>query len=749
MNPIQDKHPIPLNTAMKNLSSPFGPAAGLFAACLLVCLLPPGAALAQAIQSDFEYDAMGNPTKITDGLNRATQMSYDPLQRIKQITQPAPAAGVPRPTIGITHDARDQLQSVTDPRNLTTRYTIDGLGKRTLLASPDTGQTSATYNSLGMIKTSTDARGVVTAYAYDLEKRLVSITYGSTSYRFNYDEGQYGAGKLTSMTYPAGRTDFTWDQLGRLRSKIQTTQLGSTTRTFAFSYTYGKSGYAHGKLASMTYPSGNRLEYGYDLPGQITSITLVPANGGTPVSLLRDIQYRPFGPAQSWAWGNSTDTQKNTYAKSADLAGRVTSFPLGNAFNQGVMRSLVFDAGNRIISITDTGILSPKQTIQRYGYDDLDRLTSYADGSNVHAYQYDANGNRTQTTINGISYPYAIDPASNRLKGHIINGNVISPGIDKAGNQKSLLSSTTSFIYGPTGRIESGFNSETMESANYYYNSLGERLNTANSHYAFDENGRQIGEYELDGTPMEETVYLGNQPVAVLKTRPQQATDVYYIYADHLNTPRLITRAQDDMIVWRWDVAEPFGATQPMENPSGLGPFVYNRRFPGQVFDAFLGVYYNYFRDYDPGTGRYLSSDPIGLSGGINTYTYVRGSPVSLFDMLGLADSTIVCNGQGGYMVVNNDQTGTRKCTQIHEEQHLKDWQKRYPAGCVGKKQGAPVPKTSVNGDDYRDFLRDSECRSYAAEDSCVNKCGTVDDKWKQDYLKKKYFCDKYDSWKN
>jgi RHS repeat-associated protein len=111
---------------------------------------------------------------------------------------------------------------------------------------------------------------------------------------------------------------------------------------------------------------------------------------------------------------------------------------------------------------------------------------------------------------------------------------------------------------------------------------------------------------------------------------------VDYIYADHLDTPRVIVRSGDHVPIWRWDnSADPFGAVPPSDNPSGLGVYIFNLRMPGQVFDSESGMYYNMHRDYVAGWGRYAQSDPIGLEGGNNTYTYAEGNPVSYTDPTG------------------------------------------------------------------------------------------------------------------
>jgi len=94
-------------------------------------------------------------------------------------------------------------------------------------------------------------------------------------------------------------------------------------------------------------------------------------------------------------------------------------------------------------------------------------------------------------------------------------------------------------------------------------------------------------------------------------------------------------------VSWQWDNTDPYGNNVPNENPTNQGQFGFNLRFPGQYFDKETNLSYNFHRDYDASIGRYLQSDPIGLDGGINTYTYVGGSPLLKKDPRGLDSPSI------------------------------------------------------------------------------------------------------------
>jgi RHS repeat-associated protein len=108
-----------------------------------------------------------------------------------------------------------------------------------------------------------------------------------------------------------------------------------------------------------------------------------------------------------------------------------------------------------------------------------------------------------------------------------------------------------------------------------------------------------------------------------------------FVHTDHLGTPLKLTD-ENGTVVWRADY-KPFGEATIVEDPDGDGEKVsFNFRFPGQYYDEETGLHYNYFRYYDPKTGRYLKPDPIGLLGGINLFVYSLNNPVNLIDPLGL-----------------------------------------------------------------------------------------------------------------
>jgi RHS repeat-associated protein len=127
----------------------------------------------------------------------------------------------------------------------------------------------------------------------------------------------------------------------------------------------------------------------------------------------------------------------------------------------------------------------------------------------------------------------------------------------------------------------------------------------------------------------------------------QEEPVLYFIDADHLETPRVVVD-KDNAVRWRW-LAEPFGSSAPETNPQGLGVFTQPLRFAGQYADAETGLYYNWHRDYDASTGRYVQSDPIRQNGGINTYTYADNDPLRYSDPLGLWSVTFgAYAGPGG-----------------------------------------------------------------------------------------------------
>ncbi|MDZ4153041.1 RHS repeat-associated core domain-containing protein [Methylicorpusculum sp.] len=147
-----------------------------------------------------------------------------------------------------------------------------------------------------------------------------------------------------------------------------------------------------------------------------------------------------------------------------------------------------------------------------------------------------------------------------------------------------------------------------------------------------------LGTYRLD---QHSTISLSDQAdgyviadairlVSVPTQQPTESQGIYFIHNDHLGTPQLLTDS-DASVVWQADY-DPYG-----DATITTAKIEQNIRFPGQYFDQETGLNYNWHRYYDPKTGRYITSDPIGLAGGVNTYAYVSNNPLNLIDPNGLA----------------------------------------------------------------------------------------------------------------
>ncbi|EWC52238.1 RhsD protein [Xanthomonas citri pv. glycines str. 8ra] len=173
---------------------------------------------------------------------------------------------------------------------------------------------------------------------------------------------------------------------------------------------------------------------------------------------------------------------------------------------------------------------------------------------------------------------------------------------------------------------------------NYRYNGRGEQvrrfLGTTNTYTIFDEAGHWLADYDSDGAPKQQAIWLDDLPVGLLAN----ASKLHYIEPDHLGSPRVVIDPTRDVAVWTWSLkGEAFGNTAPNQDPDGDGAaLVLDMRFPGQRFDAASGLNQNYFRDYEAAIGRYGESDPIGLGGGLNSYAYGSSNPLSNVDPSGL-----------------------------------------------------------------------------------------------------------------
>ncbi|MGH1543421.1 MAG: RHS repeat-associated core domain-containing protein, partial [Arenicella sp.] len=568
----------------------------------------------QAKQSShYRYDANGGLVQVVDQDDKVTDLSQSSLGQLLQISQPGEVSTI------LHLDGKGQAVGLTDSNGNTTIKAKDDFGRVVRLVSADTGTQYYNYDLAGNVTQKRAANDELLERQYDAANRIVEQKSSDDTIRYQYDEA---SGRLATVENGTSQEFFLYDAESRLVSHRRVLD----DNEFVTEYRYNDLG----QLAQKILPDGQVLNHHYYAEGAnqgaLRAITRDDWFGLNQTELLTELDDNQWDGETQINFGNGLSTTRRY-----DDNGKLASIDTGSTLKLGYD----YDNKGNIVG------LKTNDDQATYVYDDYNRLTGADFELGSYRYEYDKTGNRTQKTETGkrtqgqsktASLVYAGFGQGNRLES--VDGQKVE--YNAAGSPTSQPSKigVRSYDYNAEQRPTKLYVDGELR-AEYRYNGFGERVKKVVYSQGTTKGRGKVTYYLYDGHSLSaevdgsgdinsQYVYHRQQPVVKLEGKTP-----YYIHVDHLGTPRMVTDAKQN-IAWQAQYT-PFGSAEVVKQEIEL-----NLRFPGQYEDKESGTYYNYFRDYDPEIGRYLTSDPIGLKGGINTYAYVGADPIGGIDPLGL-----------------------------------------------------------------------------------------------------------------
>ena len=641
----------------------------------------------------FTFDDNGNPLTTTDPNSAVTTMSWSVQGDLQQVTD---ALGN---QTSMNYSAQGMMLSSSDPLGRITQYEYDALNNVNQVTNAANEVMQYEYDALDRIVSSTDENGDITTYAYDAADRVTQVTapngqtvqysydnFGRLNQRIFYDGAIFRYGYrsdnlasqiirpdnvIISMTYDAakrlsGRTIGSEDNYNysyNLRDELTSISNGTGTVTIAYDN--------FGRITSETV-NAQTTTYQYNVEDENTQLVSL----GT----TQDLQYDVRGLL------NQLDVNGSSYQYSYDVLERLTALNRTNVTNT----SMQYDIANQLTDINhgsgqrdyqyqyDTnGRITQWQGVagetRNYGYDNASRLTTVQSSSNSETFTYDAMGNRQNdnaqfdvanriTEDNSFTYIYDIN-GNRTLKANKSTGEVeryTYNSLDQLVGYQAYSDSVPdtlptvdySYSYGPLGRRWLKQNNLSSNSVMFYW---------SGSNLIGENNLGIVRRYILEGIT----------PVGFIENGEN-----YHFLKDHLGTIHEIIDSNGN-IVWQGDYGS-FGVLSSLTNS-----IENNLRLPGQYEDVETGLFYNYFRDYDPELGRYIQSDPIGLEGGMNTYIYATANPLSVVDLDGLIWVYVIRGGKWVLQWLGKKPT-PKKPTKLPKKPQKGTW------SCICKIRYAP-----------------------------------------------------------
>lgn len=585
-------------------------------------------ALGETYTTSFVYDG---PNRLYEGLNRLTEVTYPNGRKVNYT----------RDAIGRITDVSTSANGTTTALISNRTYRADGLS---------TGQTygngfanTRSYDAQGRLTENTLPSSGANTYSYDNNGNILSISDSLANRQYNYDVldrllGADNTGELTSYAYDANGNRLSIDRNGVAQSLIYEASANGATNRLDTLDGVSLSRDAAGNTLSdkngsrqFTYNGAGRLS-SINVSGDVTNYVYNASGLRTQkVSATETIiyHYDLNGQLILEQALNSGDTREYIYVdnelvayfNSAAIQGPKITSPAEGSVLTSTSQVFTWESGLTVtdwklelgseISAKDyfeSGSLGSATTVSvttlpEDGTEVFARLWYQVDGTwYIHDTVYTSVANiaptpTTGTYVNMLSPNQGVNPSGDIFTwegSSDITSWWLYLGTNYVGGSNVLDTGNIGLTTSATmGAVPGG---ESLLYARMWYIAGGGWI-TKDYTYGIKQNWADV--------------------------------TMAYVHTDHLGTPRVLSDAAQTVVWQAGDDA--FGDVAPVvEN------VVFNVRFPGQYYDVESGLHYNWNRYYDPTTGRYVTSDPIGLMGGANTYGYVLGNPLRYIDPRGL-----------------------------------------------------------------------------------------------------------------